>query len=41
MRVLEGRWLILGVFSDEAKVRAEAFDAVELGVLWADIQLSR
>ena len=36
---LEGeRWLGLGVWADDAKVRAEPFEAfeLELGVLWAD-----
>lgn len=39
---LEGqRWLILGTHRDEARVRAEPFDAFELdlGVLWADVNL--
>jgi len=32
------RWLIVGVWSDDARVRGEPFDAVELelGALWAD-----
>lgn len=35
------KWLTLGVFSDDAKVRAEPFDAIELelAVLWADVRL--
>jgi Uma2 family endonuclease len=36
------QWLILGVFHDEAKVRAEPFDAIELdlAILWADVKLT-
>jgi Uma2 family endonuclease len=35
------RWLTLGVFRDEAKVRAEPFEVFELdlGILWRDVQL--
>ena len=35
------RWLILGVYRGDAKVRAEPFDAIELdlAVLWADVVL--
>jgi hypothetical protein len=35
------RWLVLGVWKDNAGVRAEPFEALELelGVLWADVQL--
>jgi Uma2 family endonuclease len=34
-------WLLVGVHRDDAKVRAEPFDAVEidLTVLWADVKL--
>lgn len=34
--LLERRWLLVGVFRDAARVRAEPFDAIELdlGVLW-------
>jgi Uma2 family endonuclease len=34
-------WLSSGVFRDDAKVRAEPFDAfeLELGVLWQDVRL--
>jgi Uma2 family endonuclease len=34
-------WLSVGVFRDDAKVRAEPFQAfeLELGVLWQDVQL--
>ena len=38
---LEGdKWLIVGAFRDEAKVRAEPFEALELelGILWADAE---
>jgi Uma2 family endonuclease len=33
------RWLLVGVWSDEARVRGEPFDAIELelGALWADM----
>jgi Uma2 family endonuclease len=35
-RLTDSRWLLLDVFRDDARVRAEPFDAVELelGVLW-------
>jgi Uma2 family endonuclease len=35
------QWLNLGVFREDAKVRAEAFEAfeLELAVLWQDVQL--
>lgn len=35
-----GRWLLLGTFAGDAKVRAEPFDAIELelAALWADTQ---
>jgi Uma2 family endonuclease len=35
------QWLSVGVFRDQAKVRAEPFDAFELdlGVLWQDVLL--
>jgi len=35
------RWLVVGVWKDEARVRAEPFEAIELdlAVLWADVQL--
>jgi Uma2 family endonuclease len=39
---LEGRnWLVLGVFADDARVRAEPFEVfeLELGILWADVIL--
>ena len=36
-----GQWLTLGLFRDEAKVRAQPFEAFELdlAVLWQDVQL--
>jgi Uma2 family endonuclease len=36
-----GEWLIAGVFSGDERDRAEPFDAIELelGILWADVQL--
>ncbi len=39
MRLHEGRWLTLAVHRDDARVRAEPFDAIELelGALWADL----
>jgi hypothetical protein len=35
--------LIVNVFKDDATVRAEPFDAIELdlGALWADVRLTR
>jgi Uma2 family endonuclease len=40
MRLEAGKWLIVGVWRDDAKVRAEPFDAIELelGALWADVE---
>lgn len=34
------RWLIVGAFADDAGVRAEPFEAIEIGLggLWADVQ---
>ena len=42
LRLSDGRYTILDVHRDDAVVRAEPFDAIELslGVLWADVQLS-
>jgi Uma2 family endonuclease len=36
-----GQWISLGVFRDDAKVRAEPFEAFELdlAILWQDVQL--
>jgi Uma2 family endonuclease len=41
LRLEGGRWLTLAVHRDDARVRAEPFDAVELelGALWADVRL--
>jgi Uma2 family endonuclease len=41
MRLEAGRWTLLGVFKDDARVRAEPFDAfeLELEILWADVEL--
>jgi Uma2 family endonuclease len=41
LRLEAGRWALLGVHKDEARVRAEPFEAfeLELGVLWADVEL--
>jgi Uma2 family endonuclease len=35
------RWLLVGVWSDDALVRGEPFDAIdlELGALWADVKV--
>jgi len=35
-KLTDSKWLLLGVFRNDAKMRAEPFDAVELqlGVLW-------
>jgi Uma2 family endonuclease len=39
MRLHEGKWLLLGTHRDDAKVRAEPFEAIELdlAVLWSDL----
>ncbi len=41
LRLENGRWSILGTYRDEARVRAEPFEAfeLELGILWADVVL--
>jgi Uma2 family endonuclease len=41
LRLAEGRWTILGVYEETAKVRAEPFDAIELdlALLWTDVDL--
>ncbi len=38
-RLESGRWLALGVYADDARVRVEPFDSFELdlSVLWADL----
>lgn len=37
-RLESGRWVLLGTWADDARARAEPFDAfeLELGLLWAD-----
>ena len=42
LRLDSGKWTLLGTWLDDARVRAEPFDAIELdlGVLWADVELS-
>jgi Uma2 family endonuclease len=39
-RLIDGRWSLLGTFSDDERVRAEPFDAIELdlALLWADVE---
>lgn len=41
LRLEDGRWSILGTHADDARVRAEPFDAIELelAALWADVVL--
>jgi Uma2 family endonuclease len=41
LRLESGRWSIVSTFTDDARVRAEPFEAfeLELGLLWADVQL--
>jgi Uma2 family endonuclease len=41
LRLEGGHWTILRTYKDDARVRAEPFDAfeLELGVLWADVVL--
>lgn len=43
LRLHERSWLIVDVFKDDAKVRAEPYDAIELdlSILWADVRLTR
>ncbi|MDX2022379.1 MAG: hypothetical protein SF187_19240 [Deltaproteobacteria bacterium] len=38
----DGRWIVHGVHHDDAKIRAEPFDAIEfdLSVLWDNVQAS-
>ena len=42
LRLDSGKWTVLGTWIDDALVRAEPFDAIELelGLLWADVELS-
>lgn len=39
-RLVDGRWSLLATFIEDARVRAEPFDAIELdlSVLWADVE---
>jgi Uma2 family endonuclease len=39
-RLVDARWSLLATFSDDERVRAEPFDAIELdlSVLWADVE---
>jgi hypothetical protein len=39
LRLENGRWTLLGAHRDDARVRAEPFDAIELdmSILWADL----
>lgn len=41
LRLESGRWSLLGTYCDDARVRAEPFDAVELelAVLWQHVVL--
>ncbi len=41
LKLQAGRWVIPGVWRDDARVRAEPFDSIELelAVLWADVKL--
>lgn len=41
LRLEREKYVIMGTWADDAKVRAEPFDAIELdvAVLWADVQL--
>jgi len=40
LRLEAGRWAIVSVHSEDDRVRAEPFDAIELelGILWADVE---
>lgn len=40
LRNESGRWLLLATYADDARVRAEPFEAIELelGALWADVE---
>jgi Uma2 family endonuclease len=41
LRLEREKYVIMATWADEAKVRAEPFDAIELdlAILWADVQL--
>jgi Uma2 family endonuclease len=40
LRLDGGDWRVIGLYEDEARIRAEPFDAIELelGALWADVE---
>jgi hypothetical protein len=40
-RLLDGKWLVIGVYKDTDRARIEPFDAIELdlAMLWADVPL--
>ena len=39
-RLIDARWSLLATYSDDERVRAERFDAIELdlSILWADVE---
>jgi hypothetical protein len=41
LRRQDKAWLVVATYEGHAKIRAEPFDAIELelGILWADVQL--
>ena len=41
LRLHDGKWLTIGVYGDDDKVRAEPFEALELdlSILWADFPI--
>jgi hypothetical protein len=43
LRLRDGAWTIVAVFTDSDRVRAEPFDAIELelGALWIDSQTAQ
>jgi Uma2 family endonuclease len=43
LQLMEGRWVDVGAFADDARPRAVPFDAIELelGALWADVEPSK
>jgi len=40
-RLSDGRWLLLGTYHDDERVRVEPFEEIELeiGALWEDIEM--
>jgi Uma2 family endonuclease len=42
LRLVDASWLLVGTWKDEARVRAEPFDAIvlDLAILWADVEWS-